>query len=195
LATRDTKLIESPPTSGTGECTYAEADDRALVEQTLNGNKSAFGVLVGRYQKPLFNTALRMTGDGEEAKDITQTAFVKAYERLGTFKPKYRFFSWLYRILINETLNCLRVRDRYQEIAESTPSPDPDPEEVYERSQVRHQIQKALLDLSADYRTVILLRYYEDMTYQEMSYVLCIPEKTVKSRLYTARRILADHLQ
>ena len=184
-----------PATSEAGLCTYAETDDRALVRQTLGGNRSAFGALVGRYQKPLFNTALRMTGNGEEAKDITQTAFVKAYEKLETFKSDYRFFSWLYRILINEALNCLRARDRYREITPVTPSPGPNPEEAYERSQTCDQVQKALLHLTVDYRTAILLRYYEDMSYQEMSYVLHIPEKTVKSRLYKARRKLADLLQ
>jgi len=170
-------------------------DDAAVVRRCLDGDTAAFAALVDRYQKPLFNTALRMTGNYEEAQDIAQTVFVKAYMKLDTYRAEHKFFSWIYRMLVNESISALKQRKYTQAV-------DPDqivggktPEEERHINEVNNNIQKALVELNFDYRLVIVLRYFNDMSYSEMSHVLDIPEKTVKSRLYTARQRLAEILQ
>ena len=172
-----------------------ECDDAALVRQCLEGDTVAFEALVDRYQKPLFNTALRMTGDFEEAKDITQTVFVKVFEKLNTYKPRHKLFSWIYRMLVNESINFLNRRDHYQGLDLNLVSENKTPEEQHQANELSDKIQNALIELQFDYRMVILLRYFNGMSYKEMSYILSAHEKTIKSRLYTARRLLADILQ
>ena len=80
-------------------------DDQTLVVRCRNGDRAAFGALVVRYQKPVYNAALRMLRDPEDARDVTQTTFLKAFARLEDFDPRFKFFSWLYRIAINESIN------------------------------------------------------------------------------------------
>lgn len=170
-----------------------DVDDAELVTRCLRGDQQAFEPLVARYEKVLFNVALRMVGDYEDARDITQTAFVKAYEKLASFDPRYRFFSWIYRIMINESLNHLQRRKPYQPLdpglaCATTPLEDAQASELSER------VQEALMRLSPDYRQVLILRHFVELSYSEMSSLLSIPEKTVKSRLYTARQRLGDVL-
>ncbi len=88
----------------------SDDDDLELVRQSLAGQTEAFGVLVTRYQKVMYTVAIRMLGNTEDARDATQDAFVKAYQRLDTFDSSYKFFSWMYRILVNECLNLSRGR-------------------------------------------------------------------------------------
>lgn len=171
-----------------------EYEDKELVRRCLGGDTSAFAILIDRYQRPLFNTALRMTGDYEEARDITQSVFMKVYQKLETYKPEHKFFSWIYRMLVNESINFLNRRDRAQALEPGLVSETKTPADHHHATQLNNQMQEALLELQFDYRMVILLRYFNDMSYKEMSYLLGIPEKTIKSRLYTARRLMAEIL-
>ena len=93
----------------------SEEKDRELVNATLAGDSEAFEALIAKHERPLFNAAYRITGNREDAMDATQTALVKAYDRLGTFDPAYRFFSWIFRIVVNESLNVVNLRNRYTE--------------------------------------------------------------------------------
>src|SRR5512142_3141312 len=93
-----------------------EQDDSILVKQCLEGNRSKFGDLVRKYSKPIYNLALRMVSDSEDAADITQTTFIKAYENLGKFDLNLKFFSWLYRIAINEALNFLERKKQTDQL-------------------------------------------------------------------------------
>ena len=168
-------------------------DDAELVNRCLSGDQLAFEPLVARYQKVLFNVALRMVGNYEDARDIAQTAFVKVFEKLDTYDPKYRFFSWIYRIMMNESLNHLQRR-RIHEPLDLNLSSTSDPQQdalALERSDL---VRSALLKLPPDDREVLILRHYMELSYGEMSDALGIPEKTVKSRLYTARQRLANLL-
>ncbi|HET7291631.1 MAG TPA: sigma-70 family RNA polymerase sigma factor [Vicinamibacteria bacterium] len=169
-------------------------DDHELVERCLHGDLDAFEPLVVRYQKPLFNVALRMVKDREDARDITQTAFVKAFEKLGTFDRRHRFFSWLYRIAVNECLNFVTRRRPAAPLPPGLPAAD-DPERSAEAGELAGRIQGALMTLSPEYRLVVVLRHFLGLSYAEMSAVLLIPEKTVRSRLHTARERLADTLR
>lgn len=130
-----------------------------------------------------------MLGNRDEALDATQTAFVKAYERLGTYDPSFRFFSWIYRILTNECLNVLRARKPAEAIHPDLPVAGV-PVDRLEVGQRRAAVQSALMSLAVEYREVVVLRHFADLSYDEMAATLGIPAKTVKSRLYTARQQL-----
>jgi RNA polymerase sigma-70 factor (ECF subfamily) len=175
-----------------------DADDAELVRRCLQGEVEAFEPLVRKYEKVLYNVALRMIGGPEEARDLTQGAFLKAYEKLGTFDGRHKFFSWLYRILVNESLNALKQRKPSQPLdprLASLASPQADAQS----RELQGRVQAALLKLSPEHRQVLVLRHFAEMSYADMSAALAIPEKTVKSRLYEARQrlgelLLAEHL-
>ncbi|HEU4938620.1 MAG TPA: sigma-70 family RNA polymerase sigma factor [Vicinamibacterales bacterium] len=164
------------------------------MKRCLDGEPAAFEVLVGRYQHIMFNVALRMLGDYEDARDAAQNTFVKAFEKLGTYDPERRFFSWMYRILMNECLN-LRRRPATEQLgdtaAEVSDSSDVDAVEAAER---KRDVRQAILSLSPAYREVIVLRHFAALSYEQMSEAIGVPTKTVKSRLHTARQQLASGL-
>ena len=169
-----------------------DTDDAAVVARCLAGEHNAYEAIVSRYQKGLFNVALRMLGNYEDARDATQTAFIKAYEHLDSFNPEQRFFNWLFRILKNECLNSLRGRRAAEPVSVGLAATNrADPVEERERHQA---VQSALLTLSVEYREVVVLRHFTDLSYDEIAATLGIPAKTVKSRLYTARQQLGELL-
>jgi RNA polymerase sigma-70 factor (ECF subfamily) len=163
-------------------------DDAALVEESLLGKTKSFEVLVDKYQKTIFNVAFRLCNDYDDATDITQTAFIKAYENLKNYNPRYKFFSWIYRIVINETLNFLSQKKRLQNLEEDIIEKSNSPDKIYDQSELQIQIQEALMTLDPNYRILIILKHFQNISYNEISNLLDIPEKTVKSRLYTARQ-------
>src|SRR6478736_6530664 len=124
----------------------SDTEDRALVRLSLAGQTEAFGVLVTRYQKVMYTVALRMLGNEEDAQDATQDAFVKAYRRLATFDPSYRFYSWMYRIIVNECLNVTRDR-RPEDPLEIDVACEGDPFDTTLSTERHHQIEAALLKL------------------------------------------------
>ena len=162
-----------------------------LVNRVLDGDKSCFGILVERYQDVLFNLALRTVGDFDEAQDITQTAFVKAYRSLRSFDPQRRFFSWIYRITLNESLNARKARRPHETIPDNLATSSPDALELLAREEQYRQLNSAIRALPELYRRVIELRHRSELSYREIADALDIPEKTVKSRLFSARRQLA----
>ena len=169
-----------------------DTDDAAVAARCLAGDANAYEEIVTRYQRGLFNVALRMLGNHEDARDATQTAFIKAYEHLETFDPGQRFVSWLYRILKNECLNMMRARRPTEPVSPGYPvGSGEDPVEVSERHQA---VQGALMELTVEYREVVVLRHFTDLSYDEIAVALGIPAKTVKSRLYTARQQLGERL-
>jgi RNA polymerase sigma-70 factor (ECF subfamily) len=168
--------------------TPAEHDeqDRALVRQYLDGDRKAAGSLVDRYQKTVFNIALRMLGNVQDAEDVTQTVFGNAFASIDSYDPKYRFFSWIYRMTVNESLNQLKRRkpmitldDRSDLPARGVPT-----ENAVEAEDL---VTKALMDLQPDDRAVVVLQHFRALSYSEIAEVLGIPVITVKSRLFTAR--------
>jgi RNA polymerase sigma-70 factor (ECF subfamily) len=171
----------------------ATADETALIRRTLDGDASAFETLVTCYQRLAFTVALRMLGNYEDAKDATQSAFVKVYENLDTYDPKYRFFSWMYRILVNECLNVRRGRRQTEPVDDDCPE-ETNRTDAVEDEERRRDVRTAVLALPLPYREVIVLRHFAVMSYDEMSVALGVPVKTVKSRLYTARQRLAEML-
>ena len=170
-------------------------EEDALVAAARGGDTRAFGSLVDAYGTAVFNLALRMIGNREDARDLAQNVFVKAYEKLDTFDGRSRLFSWMYRIAINESLNW-RSRRRHQvELDERLESSEPLPEERAAASEEEEMVQRAMMDLTPEYRQVIVLRHFLDLSHVEMGSVLHLPEKTVKSRLHTARARLGEALR
>ena len=172
-----------------------EPDDITLVQGCLGGDDQAFGVLVLRYQGPVFNAILRMVRDRDDATDLTQSAFFKAHRELARFDDRHKFFSWIYRIAINEALNHLKRNRRQEPLDGDWASEDRDPERTLVGSETSRLVQDALMRISPDSRAVLILRHFHECSYEEMAVVLGIPEKTVKSRLFSARRQLRELLE
>jgi RNA polymerase sigma-70 factor (ECF subfamily) len=169
-------------------------DDTALVNKCLQGNLQAFEILVDRYQKVMFNLVYRICNNYSDAEDITQNVFIKVYENLKQYDDRYKFFSWLYRIAINETLNMMKIKKSTEPINDQQPTMDPSPEYQYKQTETEKLIQQALLKLKTEYRLVLILKHFQNFSYQEISQALKISEKKVKSRLYTARQLLGQVL-
>jgi RNA polymerase sigma-70 factor (ECF subfamily) len=168
--------------------------DTILVRECLDGNPEPFEKLIDKYQKKLFNLALRMVGDYDDAKEITQITFVKAYERLDTFDSKYKFFSWIYRILVNESINFLKQKRQHMALNQNMVAAEKTPEESLNSHELNRVVDEAVGELPVDYRMVIVFRHFADLTYRELSFVLGVPEKTIKSRLFTGRQLLGKIL-
>ena len=163
-----------------------DEQDRALVERYLENHPEAADTLVDRYQQRLFNVAFRMLGNVQDAEDVTQTVFFNVFRKLRTYDPRYKFFSWIYRMAVNESLNLLKRRkpaatlDDDLDIAAPGSGAD-------SAAQVEDQVTKALQSLNPDDRAVVILKHFMSFTYEEIAAVLEIPVQTVKSRLFTAR--------
>jgi RNA polymerase sigma-70 factor (ECF subfamily) len=168
--------------------------DQSLVDRCLAGDRRALEALVRDYQKPLYNAAYRILGNPEDAADATQAAFLKAIEHLGCYDPNYKLFSWMYRIAVNEAINQLKRKKNQQPLDDEPPSADRGPDAEVEGGDLSRCIQEGLMALTEDYRTVVVLRHFSDLSYREISDVLAIPEKTVKSRLYSARQSMKQGL-
>lgn len=172
--------------------------DQALVERCRNGDWAAFTELVIRYQRPIYNAAFWILRKAEDASDITQVVFLKVAERLDDYDPKYKFFSWIYRIAVNESLNLLRRNGHEEELDDEIDLPAPDsanPERVASDAQVARRIQGALMRMTSNDRLVLTLRHFSECSYQEIGEILDIDERTVKSRLFEARHRLGELLK
>lgn len=175
-----------------------EDHDRALVERCRNGDRAAFTELVVHYQRPIYNAAYRVLGNAEDASDIAQVVFLKVAERLDDYDPQYRFFSWIYRIAINESLNLLRRHGHEEPLDEADERADAEsagPEWRASEAERSRRVQKALMSMKIDDRTVLTLRHFSGCSYQEIGLILELKEKTVKSRLFEARSRLRELLK
>lgn len=171
----------------------AHEHDRALVKRCLEGQGDAFRCLVDRYNRPLFNVALRMLGNVQDAEDVAQTVFLNAFLKLRTYNPRHKFFSWIYRMTVNESLNTLKRRKPTEglENASDMRMPFAAPDDAVA---LQDRVGKALMCLRPDDRAVVVLKHFVSFSYQEIADVLEIPVRTVKSRLFTARERLRDAL-
>jgi RNA polymerase sigma-70 factor (ECF subfamily) len=169
--------------------------DIALLDDCKRGDREALGSLVRRYERPIYNAAYRMLGNPDEAADVTQTVFLKAFENISRFNPKYKFFSWIYRIAINESINQLKRRNRTESLVDNVVSPLRSPDELLESGRMSREIQSVLMTIQEDHRSVIVLRHFSECSYRQIGDILQIPEKTVKSRLFTARKQMKKRLQ
>ncbi len=168
------------------------ANDHNVIRSVLQGDVNAYSLLVKRYQVPVYNLLLRMLHNGSEAEELTQLVFIKAYEALPGFNFNYRFFSWLYRIAINEALAQLKQQKRNASLVGMEQQNDNVGEEISEKEML---VQRAILRLNDKHKTVVILKYYQQLSYKEIAFMLKITEQKVRSRLYDARVQLKQILE
>lgn len=167
--------------------------DRALVLRYLDGELAAGDELVGRHLRRMFNVARRMLGNVQDAEDVTQTVFSNAFAALGSYDPKYRFFSWIYRMTVNASLNTLKRRRDVVSLDGKFDVPAAS-DSTESAAEAEDLVGRALLELKPDDRAVVVLRHLEGLSYEEIADALGVPVKTVKSRLFTARQRLREVL-
>lgn len=181
-------------------------DDVQLVTRAQSGDRAAFGSLVERYQERVLNLCYRRLNDRELALDATQEAFLKAYRGLARFRAESRFYTWLFRIAVNEATTAHRRRTRRRagslqaEGAEGERLPEPAADESYDpqaevaRGDERTVLMAAIAELEEEQARVVILRDVEQLSYQEVADILEIPLGSVKSRLHRARHALKTRL-
>lgn len=175
----------------------APPDDADLARRARGGEPAAYGELVRRHQTAVFNVCLRLLGHRQEAEDAAQEAFLRAYERLETFDLSRPFGPWIRRVAANHCLNRL-AGERPAGLAlddETAAAAEPGPEAASEHADQAQALRAALAALPASYRAVIELRHFQELSYDEIAAALDLPLSDVKSRLFRARRRLAERLK
>ena len=175
-------------------------EEQRWLEEARQGNQDSFGRLIGVYQSPVFNLAYRMLGNADEAEQAAQEAFIRAWTRLDSYKPAHKFSTWLLSITSNYCIDLLRKR-RTQLLSLDGPLPA-HPALMSERSsgpeaqaaigEQQEIVQELLQSLPDDYRQTVVLRYWYDMSYDEIAEVMDTTVSAIKSRLFRARRQLAE---
>ena len=181
-------------------------EENDAVRRVLDGDADAFSPLVEAYQKNVYNLALRMTGNPEDALDMAQEAFIRAYNSLSSFRGDSKFSVWLYRIVSNVCLDFLRARKGRAAVSLSQTGPDgedtaleiPDeralPEAELERALTRDSVRRGLQALPYNQREILLLREIQGLSYEEIAAALSLEGGTVKSRIFRARKKLCAYL-
>jgi RNA polymerase sigma-70 factor, ECF subfamily len=177
-------------------------DDLKLIDEAICGNPSAFGTLVLRYQDRLFSSLVYLTGSEEDARDVTQEAFVKAFVQLANFRRESAFYTWLYRIAFNTAHDRFRRKrpdvslDAIQEGQGCEPLSDcPSPSDEASRIEENRLVRQAIDKLDEPFRSVLILRDLDGQSYDDIAEILDIPIGTLRSRLHRARARLCDQLR
>lgn len=187
--------------------TAGETDERVLIRRSLSGDDDAFGSVVDTHQSTVFNIAYRMVGDREVARDLAQETFLRAFRALDTFDQSRPFAPWLYRIATNLSINWVK-RAQVSTVPLDAPSPtgetDGEPMQIPDSSsepaarfleaEMQAWLRHEILMLPPDYRAVVELRHFQELSYEEIAETLNLPLGTVKTRLFRARRLLRDRL-
>lgn len=181
--------------------------DQELVGQVVGGDGAAFGVIVQRHQDRLYNTVYRLVGSADDARDLVQDTFVKAFENLGSFRGGSSLYTWLFRIAVNTSLSHRRKRKWVQlgapadDEGEANPEAaivDPascNPADSLVTAETEAMVQEAISSLDDEHRTVVVLRDIQHCDYHEIAEILEVPTGTVKSRLHRARLMLRERLK
>lgn len=178
--------------------TAVQDDDAALVRRGQRGDGDAFAQLVARHQTAIYNLLLRMTRDPEEATDLAQEAFIRAWRGLPGFRSEAKFSTWLYRIAYNVCVSRRVVNPALfadADAAERVPGPSrEEPPALVERQERRERVVAATAQLPSAYRLVLDLYYWRDCSYEEIASILNLPLGTVKTHLHRAKAALKMHL-
>lgn len=181
--------------------------DQELVERVQSGDKSAFDVLVGKYQHKIVSLITRYVSDHAEAMDVAQEAFIKAYRAIGRFRGDSAFYTWLYRIAINTAKNHLvaqsrrppqtdvDAQDAEQFQVNSRLKEQDSPEHNALRAEIEQTIHQAIADLPEDLRVAITLREFDGMSYEDIAKTMDCPIGTVRSRIFRAREAIDARLR
>lgn len=180
--------------------------EAAIINAVLDGDSNAYELLVREYEKNVYNLALRMTGNSEDAYDMSQEAFIKAYNSLSSFRGDSKFSVWLYRIVSNVCLDFLRSRNRRATVSLSVENDEGEemeldiadeassPQALLDRSLTRDAVRRGLQALPPDHREILLLREIQGLSYDEIAETLDLEVGTVKSRIFRARKKLCAFL-
>lgn len=181
--------------------------DAELVERALAGDEDGFRGLVTRYQRPVYNLLVQMLRNPALAEELAQDTFLRAFSRLRTYDPRFRFINWILRIAHNLAVDALRRRGVAEVSADDPASPevaarvahaaDPgaDAGRETERRQLARALDAALARLRPEYRRLVVLRYQQDLGHEDISAITGLPVGTVKSYLHRARAEMARHLE
>jgi len=175
--------------------------DQQLIELTLKGDTASFGKLVERYQDFVFTIAFRIMKVREEAEEVAQDSFIKAYESLNSFRGESKFSSWLYSIAYRKALDALRKNKKYKaseiidDITEGEVSGIEDALHYLEDEERKKAIQDCILKLSEDEATIITLYYFQDQSVREISTITNLSEDNIKVKLYRSRKKLFGFLK
>ena len=185
----------------------AGPSDEELVGRALEGDRRSFEQLVQRHQRGLVNHLFRLTGQREGALDLAQEVFIKVYVSLGSFDPRYRFTTWLYRIASNCAIDHLRKKQprtcsfqhqpdegRRDLPEDNLPGSSPSPHEMLQARELHDRLAQAVQQLPTGYRQLILLRHRQYCRYEEISRITDLPLGTVKNRIFRAREMLRHGL-
>ena len=184
-----------------------QISENDIIEMVLGGDANAFEALVLRYEKTVYNIALRMVGDRDDAADMTQDAFIKAYNSLSSFRGDSKFSVWLYRITTNVCLDFLRSKSRKQQVSLTVcdddddadvqldiPDAEADPERQLMKKLGMQAVEDGLRSLPDKQRQILVMRELGGMSYDEIGRALSLEEGTVKSRIFRARKRLCAFL-
>jgi len=179
--------------------------DEELVERAIAGDSESFNQLVKRWERPIYALAYRVLGREEDARDVVQEAFLRAFRGLPGFKGQAKFSSWLYRITLNLCRDWIRRRKRTPELQApegidvielaAEQGPTESVEDVVSRKHLGERVERAMRTLSEEQRTAIILKEYEGLTFQEISDLLGVPLSTIKTRLYQGLTVLRRELE
>ncbi len=181
---------------------FKTVSDVELIANAIAGREDNFEELVRRYQRPITGYVYRMLNNYDASLDVTQEVFIKVYNSLGKYSSEYKFSTWLYRIAHNAAIDWMRRNSVVQQSLETEnadgiyqlqiESPQPNPEQMRERSEWRTEIETVVKCLPQIYRELILLRHTQDLSYDEISEVTNLPLGTVKNRLFRAREMMRE---
>jgi RNA polymerase sigma-70 factor (ECF subfamily) len=177
-----------------------QLSDQELVQEVRNGDRRAFTELMRRYQERVYWVARRIVGSHDDADDVTQEAFVKAFVGLGDFRGDASFYTWLYRIAVNLSLNAVRKRQVMNYLSDSTilnrilPLGD-DPGRQVEFRDLQSRLEKAVAQLPEKQRAVFVLRHYEEMSYEEIAQVLKTSVGGLKANYFHALKKVQQYLK
>jgi RNA polymerase sigma-70 factor, ECF subfamily len=180
-----------------GVKTSDQIQDLELVHRSQAGDTEAFGELVTKYRTKIFTMVCCIVGNENDAWDIAQEGFLKAWRSIHRFEGRSLFYTWLYSITVNLTMDSLRRKGRREEVelSDTIPSFLPGPDVNYECTEIRKRLDAALAKLSLEHRAVVLLKEVEDLQYHEIADVLNLSMGTVMSRLFYARKKLQSMLR
>jgi RNA polymerase sigma-70 factor (ECF subfamily) len=175
-------------------------EEQVWLEQARQGDKAAFGKLIEAYQTPVYNLAYRMLNNSGEAEEAAQEAFIRAYTRLDSYNPAHKFSTWMLSITSNYCIDLIRKR-RALLLSIDEPLPahpalqsekSKGPESQMVTNEQQEMVQGLLQELPEDYRQAVVLRYWYEMSYDEIAEVMNTTVSAIKSRLFRARRLLAE---
>ena len=175
-------------------------EEQVWLEQARRGDQTAFGKLIEAYQRPVYNLAYRMLNNSGEAEEAAQEAFIRAYTRLHTYNPDHKFSTWMLSITSNYCIDLIRKRRALLLSIDEPLPPHPalmsdgqkGPEAQMEKSEHQDMVQSLLQELPEDYRQTVVLRYWHEMSYEEIAEMMDTTVSAIKSRLFRARRQLAE---